>query len=362
MFNEVSVRELQSDALALQLVKKIDTQRVLSSEPSLGDQYLSAQNVASSARQAIAYTTAADQCSIEVMPVLRYYQWLHTLKTLLYIFVPGFPKSASVLQHGLSVRRIKRSTYRWPLEKLHVHNEGILQAFHSLCTAKTGWKLPEKIVVGDLIGSIPQLAPVLGDAYGQFEHAYPLYTLDDVSGLDAVSRHVASNQGMTLAEWRDKYEFLFSSCTQSLLPDAKSAQSDGLQPGVQRLGKSPPGALRQVVLPKYCHLKEPPGFLYIQRPAPNHPWLREYEGIRFLVDEHAYHSYLVHYGLLYSLSALSRYSATEWSDIIHWHSEEDALLVREYLRLPQPRPVIRSNGNAINIDCLYWKTGEGKNM
>lgn len=325
----VGVRQLQSESFALRLVRQVHVEKPRSS----GEEYNSAQNVASYARQAIAYASAAEEGSLEILPVLRYYQWLHTLKALLYLFCPTFPVSTSVLQHGLSVRRIKRNSYRWPLEKLLIHREGIIHSFHSLFA---DGEFPDKILVGDLLGSLPQLAPIMSQFYQHFEHAYPLHSVDADPTLRKVARRIAANQGLTIDEWRHTY---YSVGTASPSQDTLEASNSH---NFKRDG--------------HARLNEPQGYLYIEEPPEIHPWLRFYDGIEFLVDEPSYPIYLIHYALLYSLSALSRYSATEWSDVIHWHNEEDALLVREYLRLPLPHPLIRIDEVPLTVSKLEWVT------
>ncbi|QQE78964.1 hypothetical protein GI364_00065 [Alicyclobacillus sp. SO9] len=445
------MRQLQSEAYALRLMRKIHRDhpdKNGNGSPHAGILYRASENVASYARQAVAYAAAADSAPMEVKPVVRYYQMLHTVKTLLYLFQLDFPSSTSVLQHGLSVRRIKRSGYRWPLEKLTVHKEGIIQSFHHLFSQKP---LPEKLLVGDLIGSLPQLSGILGQFYDHLEHAYPLYTnssqmptmgppesvhvevrqsktqdqmaqgqtaqvqrdqTDPMESMDKhldtneettesltqiddlgesashaatvdktassngvqktqrarstgtppvritaqrsrawVSRRIASNQGMTVDEWKQAYlnagpvnhvgtEIPQDANTGSstMMGQVERAHDSRYVQGHEPASSAPPGANSSLLVSSEANRK---GYLNIPLPTPNHPWFNSYDGVDYLVDEPAYPVYLVQYGLLFCLSALSRYSATEWSDIIHWNNEQDALLVREYLRLPCPRPIVR---------------------
>lgn len=314
--SHVGIQQLQSEVVALRWVRKA---RMKGEKDSAGEQYVAAEGVASSVRLAVAYDKAAQSSSLEVLPVLRYYQWLHLTKALLFLFVPNFPKSASVLQHGLSVRRIKRSNYRWPLEKLQFHNDGIIQCFHHLIA---GTSLPDKVLVGDLIGAIPQMSSTLSEFYQQFHHIYPLRPLDEQPGLAAVSRDIASHQDLTITEWYSKY--------QSLNPSSKTA------------------------LKKIPSVSNLPGLLCIESPPTSHPWYRTYKNTVYLTDVTVLPEYLIHYCLLYSLSALSRYSAEEWSDVINWSNTEDALLIREYLNLTLPLPNLTDTENENGLLTIEW--------
>ncbi|MBX5437805.1 MAG: hypothetical protein IRZ33_11420 [Alicyclobacillaceae bacterium] len=219
--NAVSLQHLQSDALALHTLRRIHP----GAPASLC--YRRASRVSSSLRQAIAFQAAASRADFAVRPLLQYYELVHGMKALLYLCDLQYPKSASVLQHGLSVRRTKRDVYHWPLESVYVQKDGILQAFAATFAPRLA--LPQRFVVAHLLHQLP------------------------------------STQSLVAAFWANV----------------------------------PPAPVR------FPH--------EVEDDAPDTP------------------DWLIHFVLLFTLASLCRYNALEWSDILMWNHEVDALLVRAYL-------------------------------
>jgi hypothetical protein len=346
IIKHIGITQLQSDALTLRLVREIHQHH----QVPQGKLYHQAQNASACARQAVAFRQSETSLDLTVMPLLRYYSLLNTLKALLYLFDLDFPQSTTVLQHGVSVRRTKRSSYQWTWESVMLHKDGIAQTFTYLQDANA--ELPARLIMGDLLGQLPQMTPAMHLFDKHFIHAYPL--TDEANGTCLVSRDIASNQGQTIAEWKERYGRFNRDAdrngegnekgnpgggmnvegsgreTLDAAP-AKAADTAGrVEGGVLANGRSVVGSLQVRPATK----GEPLGLMRIPTPIPTHPWLRTYEGIAYLRGEQAYPLWLAHYGLLYTLSALCRYSPSEWSDIVLWHSEPDALLVREYFKIP----------------------------
>lgn len=297
IMKRIGITQLQSDALALRLVREIHAK----TKVPQGKLYHQAQNAAACARQAVAYRESESQLDLTVIPLLRYYSLLNTLKALLYLFELNFPRSTTILQHGVSVRRTKRASYQWTWESVMLHKDGIAQAFSALCCPHR--ELPGRLIMGDLLGQFPQMHASIHLFDKHFLHAYPLHA--DGSNTSLISRDIASNQRLTIDEWKAAYE-------------------DAQRNGDGNDERNDDGG----------HKPEPRGLVRIANPTPSHPWLGMYEGLAYLHDQQTLPIWLAHYGLLYTLSALCRYSPAEWSDIVLWQSEPDALLVREYFKLP----------------------------
>lgn len=134
--------------------------------------YEMASKSGASAKLGVSFLEAALRAESCVMPLLAYYGWLHWVKAVLYALDPGYPPSSAVLQHGLSVRRQKRSVYRWLDEPVHVYKEGALQSVCALLAP--GYRLPGRWTVGDLLGQLPGLGPVLSVLAPDRLRVYPV--------------------------------------------------------------------------------------------------------------------------------------------------------------------------------------------
>ncbi|WP_067934509.1 YaaC family protein [Alicyclobacillus kakegawensis] len=310
----MDIRKLQSEALSLRLLRRL--------HPAAGQSqlYAAASRVASTARQAVQFVDGLESIRIELAPLLRYYEWLHWLKALLYLFDLEFPRSTAVLQHGLSVRRQKRRDYRWLLETVTVHKDGVLQECVRLLLP--GGRLENRLIVGDLLGSLPGLSAVMKQFYKPFVHVFELRPAE--GGWWLIEREIAASHSLTVGEWLNRYQS---------------------GPTV------PPCAPRPAV--------DPPGLLHVPAPRADHPMRREFGGRVFLLDGNRHPEWMAHYGILYSLSSLCRYNPVEWSDIVLWQNEVDALIVREYLALPEMRIDIEVERLEEGASAVQFRTREG---
>ncbi len=350
IIKRIGITQLQSDALTLRLVREIHAE----TDAPQGKLYHQAQNTAACARQAVAYRESESQFDLTVVPLLRYYSLLNTLKALLYLFDLTFPQSTTVLQHGVSVRRSKRSAYQWTWESVMLHKDGIAQAFNALCTPEQ--ELPARLIMGDLLGQFPQMHASIHLFDKHFLHAYPLHPESAETCL--ISREIASNQGLTVDEWKRAYLGAGPVGRGSVGAASEGAATLGAVrlDAAADVGRSGAGS-------QAAEEPEPRGLMRIGQPEPNHPWYGSYEGVAYLHDQQNIPIWLAHYGLLYTLSALCRYSPAEWSDIVLWQSEPDALLVREYFKLP-PLQLYLEEGpklGASAVDSL-WRSQRVKDM
>lgn len=341
--NARQLRRLESDAVALQVLKDMHP------DAPIGALYGNAAKVATNARQAIAYEESTSRVNIEIIPLILYYGYLHWMKALLYLSDLDYPHSSSLLQHGMSVRKVKREVYRWPLDYTYVYKEGVLQSFRDIVAPDL--MLPNKIPIGHLLGSIPSIADAVAEFYPEFQHIYPVIPAERAGGLrigigmgagvaarggdasgragthtdagasvavapvnDAyVSRRIASNIGLTPTEWIASF--------------AAASKGKRSQRGFD--DAAVPTARRDAVSP--VHDRDPNGLLGLPTAWPDHPWLYNTSYGQWVGDGHAYPLWISHLVTVYVLSTLCRYNAVEWLDIVHWNNDKDAHLVREYL-------------------------------
>jgi hypothetical protein len=308
--HEISRLKLQSEYSVRQLLERLHP------DARQSDLYSSAAKVATAARQAAAFEQADASVEFPVRPLIRYYAVLDWVKTLLYLLDLSFPSSTSVLQHGISVRRSKRQPYRWPLETVFIHKDGVLQSLFALKHGhdREGSELPQRMVIGDLLGSLPALVGDVASLHRPFQHVYPVrQEVGEDETHECVSRMIAANAGKTVEEWKQEY-------VQAYVDATRQNGSDGAAAGSGTTREATSG-----------HTSDPPGLLVLPVSSGSHPWAVTHGKDRYLLDSPRCPHWLSHFVILYSLSALCRYNPLEWSDIVTWNNEADAYLVRAYL-------------------------------
>ncbi|MCL6455118.1 MAG: YaaC family protein [Alicyclobacillus sp.] len=379
---------LQSEHFVKQLL------RLFHPDAPLSACYTSAARVSASARQAAALEEADANVDIAVRPLIRYYSLLHWMKALLHLADLDFPASTAVLQHGVSVRRTKRSPYQWPFDVLYVHKDGILQSLWRV--AQVGGRLPDRLAVGHCLGSLSLMVDDVAAVHPQLQHVYPVLRtppadtrrtsvgsdegpmVPDVAAY--VPRRIAANRGMTPGEWKAAFLTARSqSIGDTSVPPVHASVQGPDGPHLRTV--NPPDGMSGNSLPVpdaagtlfgtgESELDEPEGWLVLPSDVTEHPWYATQppgeprntawygpsgsssgfppcmdstgpvaSSCHLLHDDAPQPQWFHHFCVLYTLSALCRYNSVEWSDILTWNNEVDALLVRQYLARYSPASV-----------------------
>ncbi|WP_245631741.1 YaaC family protein [Alicyclobacillus ferrooxydans] len=304
--------------------------------------YTAASNSSACARQASAYEASAMTADISVRPLLLYYAYLNWIKALLHAIDVSYPSEAAVLQHGVSVRRTKRVSYHLPSEMVYIYKQGVLQS----AAERAGIKLPQRLLLGDVLGMLTPIQHLMTEFYPKFQHLYPIQAEENKiawrNGI-LVPRTIAANNGQTVEEWITD---LLRSDSEGHMGQALASQDTAADESLDEF-TSFVRSVRQAPL----------GYLRLPRSILQHPWMFKIEaasgfaqGIRALPSVNATESHtlatdtrlvlanraplagwMLHFIVLYCLSALVRYNPLEWSDILRWHNEPDALLIETYL-------------------------------
>lgn len=322
---------MQSDTVALHTLKAEHPDEPASSL------YGNAAKISTHSRQAFAYEQAASDADLCIRPLLLYYAYLHWMKTVLYLSDLSYPRGSSLLQHGMSVRKVKRDGYRWPLDYAYIYKEGVLQSFRNVIEPELHF--PTKLPIGHLLGSIPKVSDAIAQLYPEFQHVYPVvegphFDRGGQGGCRYVSRHIASNVGMTPEEWADAYAAAYDDTR----PSNRTTPQDSTIIAREINAQS---AQEMMMEASELHVadqntaridRDPEGLLRIPTVEQRHPWEYECEDGGWLADGHAYPLWLSHLVTVYVLSTLCRYNAVEWLDIVSWNNDRDGYLVREYLQ------------------------------
>lgn len=262
--------------------------------------YATAAQASACVRQARLYTKNTAQVDVFTQPLLAYYALLNWYKSLLYLFDLTYPSSTSVLQHGISIRRSKRSAYQLPAESVYFYKEGVLQSAAGL----SGVSLPRRVMLGDALGLLSSLHNLTATIYPSYQHLFPVMQAQE-DGLVFVDRRAPSRRGLTVHEWLRGFNNAFPSST-----------------------KQAPGVIEDFPV---VDVQSPPGWLRLPRFHVDHPWVVRRSNQLWIADDLPLPEWVLHFITLYCLSSIVRYNPLEWSDISRWHNETDALFVEAYL-------------------------------
>ncbi|QSO50863.1 hypothetical protein JZ785_18485 [Alicyclobacillus curvatus] len=172
-----------------------------------------------------------------------------------------------------------------------------------------------------------------------------------------VPRSVASSNGQTVAEW---VEDLQRSAPTGLWARAEDGGQTGgaRKPGHgtgdadestgdrqgDRQGDGQGDRRSHEIWTAKSFMEAPSGYLRLPEVFIQHPWMMSNPSMvdplksngQLLAARQPYPSWVNHFIMLYCLSALVRYNPLEWSDIVRWHNEQDALIVDAYLKHSAP--------------------------
>ncbi|MBN2908188.1 hypothetical protein JQC72_01440 [Polycladomyces sp. WAk] len=269
-------------------------------------------------------------CDPLIQPLPAYYGMMHLMKALVLSRVPDYPQNTSVLRHGLSTRKRKKSLFRFRDEEVRVQKEGLFPLLLGLfgIWGLTGEVLPLK----ELWGLIPELQETYRFLYGRTT-LYPIVCHDkDVTTpfSFSVSETLLDALHLTPAGWirrlnepraAGNHTFILLSADNGRV--SFQLQSDHGKPA---------------------------------RPEGVHPWFRTslanqtfvYSGentVCGLLPE-----LLVHYAILFALSMLCRYETPLWAEMNLEGTAEETALIRSFLFLVR-----------VKTPLLVWEALWGRN-
>ena len=231
----------------------------------------------------------------ELKPILLFYGVTQLLKACLLTVDPDYPKNASVLAHGVSARKRKKSRYEFLQDTVQIQKSGLFSyASQHLFAASPMDGIKLKMV--DLMQSIPDLHPLYERLLNR-SYCYPVFAHDD--GTYSVTDDILNELHMA----KDRF---FHFLSQYIEPVR--------QPVQKRL-------VFRVINPA-VFLRDINGKWYLSCIKSNYPPISEP---------------LVHYLLLYNLSMIARYE-TEWWTILHMeHTSIDLPLIHFFLDVTEKK-------------------------
>jgi hypothetical protein len=116
-------------------------------------------------KQAREYYKAAACCGIVTKPLLLYYGMMSLSRALISTRDPEYPSTTSVLKHGLSTRKLKRSEYQFATDEIRIQKDGIFSVLHKTLggpALETG----QRFRMRDLLAVLPELIHCFTQVYG----------------------------------------------------------------------------------------------------------------------------------------------------------------------------------------------------
>ncbi len=271
-------------------------------------------------KQARAYYRAAENSTILVKPLLLYYGMTSLSKSLININDPYYPKSTSVLRHGITTRKIKKLQYHFLEDEIKIQREGLFILLHQLLG---GTELPpnKKFFVYELLSVIPEIK----DSYERLERKSKVIPVN-------IDQYYLNPKQTTVYVSRQILSLL-------------QVDADNLLPVLNKRNRSPQ---KKFLLPEdfnptasylkllwnneNCHhvLDDPYGF--------DNDYFIEDVNRRFYVRSHINQDInlpeiSIHFILMYMLGMLCRYESERWGEIVLSSSTSDMFIINDYLNI-----------------------------
>ncbi|MDB5085078.1 MAG: hypothetical protein JWN30_1964, partial [Bacilli bacterium] len=119
--------------------------------------YQAAPKLSCAIRQAHEYYRAAETANLLIKPLLSFYGIACLVRALLVKDQPEYPSNSSVLKHGLSTRKLKRTGFQIINDVAVIQRAGLYVEFHNLLHGDQMSAAMRKYRVGDLLGIIPDV-------------------------------------------------------------------------------------------------------------------------------------------------------------------------------------------------------------
>lgn len=268
-------------------------------------------------KQGVAYFKSAKQSEFIVRPLLLYYGVTSLMKAIILLNDPLYPRTTSVLQHGLTTRKKKKLHYQLFLDEIKVQRDGLLPLFTELILKKP-IKIHSKYKVGELFGMIPELQDSFSLETGERTllpvhiRTHQIQQLDKEENNGTQIWELAFDQD-TLNQTKYSFKGLVDLFMDGLSLDESMIKAD------------------QRKLTLYFQ-SDNPEF----SPSQHVQLFRNSHGDYFFYAKQALHvaDELVVFNMLsYLLGMLCRYDTELWGELVFSFSSSDTYLIEEFLQL-----------------------------
>lgn len=258
-------------------------------------------------KQGASYFHSAKHSDIIVRPLLLYYGITSLMKAVILIKDPYYPRTTSVLQHGITTRKKKKNNYIFQKDEIKVQKDGLLPLFSQL-VIEDPLKLHSKYMVIDLFGLIPELQD-------SFSLVFQRKTMINLR----VTRESSSSCIFSFSEKElNELSLTFTEAI-SLLSVSLSADDELVILSEEELSFT-------LITSKNCFIPE----------RDNSQIFRDYRGDYFFYFEQPLtvsNEIIVYNMLMYILGMLCRYDTELWGDILFSFNSNDLFIIEEFLHL-----------------------------
>jgi hypothetical protein len=258
-------------------------------------------------KQGTAYFNSAKKSDLIVRPLLVYYGITSLMKSILLLKDPHYPKTTSVLQHGITTRKKKKNNYSFQDDEIKVQKDGLLPYFSQIVT-NDPLLTHRKYKVLDLFSMIPELQ----DSF------FLLFQSRTMTSI-----HVTKLSSST---WLFTFEKSQVHENNLVFSEIVSLFEHGLSLSEEILSTS------DVELSLTVSTSNPN-----YKPDKNHTQIvRDYRGEYhfYFKDSLALSNEIIVYNMLmYILGMLCRYDTELWGELIFSFSSSDIYIIEEILQL-----------------------------
>lgn len=127
--------------------------------------YKNVQSFTAYIRQACSLFHTARKCDRWMQPLFHYYGMMDFFKAWILSKDPDYPKSTSVLRHGLSTRKRKKEQFRFYQDEVRIQKEGLFPYLALLMRVPA--YAGDTYCVKDLLSFLPELQPTYREIFNE---------------------------------------------------------------------------------------------------------------------------------------------------------------------------------------------------
>ncbi|CQR45790.1 hypothetical protein BN1058_00028 [Paraliobacillus sp. PM-2] len=250
-------------------------------------------------KHGLTYYKTGDQSPVMIRPLLYYYGMMHLIKACLLTIIPSYPKSTTLLAHGLSTRKQKKQNYQLLRDEVKIQQKGLFPYFSThLFQVKTFTK--EKFLIEHLLQAIPEL-----DTLFSLQQQQSNFIM-----VGKINEYTLTFPEKIL----DIYHVSQNRFIEKLQAYINIASINKVNSGFQLLLHEPVAVM--VNQPLYFHSQN----ACIYFPLNNHIPFQNHEMMH-------------HFMLLYHLSMLARYESEWWGDFVQTQQSSDYSIITQFLNV-----------------------------
>lgn len=255
-------------------------------------------------KQGVSYFKSAQASELIVRPLLLYYGFTSLMKAIILSKDPYYPRTTTVLQHGITTRKRKKNNYVFHEDEIKVQKNGLLPHFGEV-VLQSPLEIHSKYKIIDLLGIIPELQE-------SYQLMFAKKTMLQINWDDLQSKHIFTYKNLKLP---------LSSPEVSQIIHV--IQSYGIQKECIHFTEQD---FTITIDPLYADTK----YRFLDQ------LVTDYKGNRYFY----YHQKIVmtdeiitYNMVMYILGMLCRYDTELWGELLFTFSSSDMYIIEEFLQL-----------------------------